>query len=108
MQDGTSMDNTELCRTLSLLNAHHHDANISFQERGHIYDVNGDKTFTSVTVVHGFAKPFNPVEVIASMRKRDFARYEGMSDADIQRKWKLNGIDASTRGTKMHYQIGLL
>ena len=107
MQDASSIDNTELCRTLSLLNAHHRDANISFQERGHIYDVNGDKTFTSVTkFVHGFAKPFNPVEVIAGMRKRGLsAEYEGMSDADIQRKWKLNGIDASTRGTKMHYQI---
>ena len=107
MQDASSIDNTELCRTLSLLNAHHRDANISFQERGHIYDVNGDKTFTSVTkFVHGFAKPFNPVEVIAGMRKRGLsAEYEGMSDADIQRKWKLNGIDASTRGTKMRYQI---
>ena len=39
-----------------------------FQEKGHIYDVNGDKTFTSVTkFVHGFAKPFNPVEVIAGI-----------------------------------------
>ena len=33
MQDASSIDNTELCRTLSLLNAHHRDANISFQEK---------------------------------------------------------------------------
>lgn len=101
------IDSTELCRTLSLLNVHPRDAHISFQEKGHIYDVDGDKTFTSVTkFVHGFAKPFNADEVIAGMRKRGLsAEYEGMSDSDIRRKWKLNGIDASTRGTKMHYQI---
>lgn len=101
------MDSTELCRTLSLINAHHRDLHISFQDIGHIYDVNGDKTFTSVTkFVHNFAKPFNPTEVIAGMRKRGLSvEYEGMSDSDIRRKWKLNGIDASTRGTKMHYQI---
>ena len=103
----TDMDNTELCRTLSLLNAHHRDSHISFQEKGHIYDVDGDKTYTSVTkFVHGFAKPFNPTEVIAGMRRRGMSpEYDGMSDDEIRRKWKLNGIDASTRGTKMHYQI---
>ena len=106
-EESVCMDNTELCRSLSLLNAHERDSHISFQEFGHIYDVDGDKTFTSVTkYVHGFAKPFNANEVIAGMRKRGLSpEYEGMTDADIRKKWKLNGIDASTRGTKMHYQI---
>ena len=106
-EESICMDNAELCRSLSLLNAHERDSHISFQEFGHIYDVDGDKTFTSVTkYVHGFAKPFNANEVIAGMRRRGLSpEYEGMTDADIQRKWKLNGIDASTRGTKMHYQI---
>lgn len=107
MQEKGEIDNTELCRTLSLLNAHHRDSHISFQDVGHIYDVDGDKTFTSVTkFVHGFAKPFNASEVIAGMRRKGLsAEYEGMSDWEIKQKWKRNGIDASSRGTKMHYQI---
>ena len=107
MQKEIPSDATELCKTLSLLNAHPRDGHIKFQEEGHIYDIDGDKSYTSVTkFVHSFAEPFNAVRVIAGMRKRGLSsEYEGMSDADIQRKWKLNGIDASKRGTKMHYQI---
>ena len=40
---------------LEIINQHNRDKNIKFYEEGHIYDVKGDKTYTSVTTfVHSF------------------------------------------------------
>ena len=34
---------------LKTLNSHERDKNIFFEEKGHIYTINGDKGYTSVT-----------------------------------------------------------
>ena len=45
---------------LAIKNAHIRDKNISFEEEGHKYTVNGETDYTSVTTwIHSFIENFN-------------------------------------------------
>jgi len=91
---------------LSDKNPHERDKNISFQERGHIYNVNGDTKYTSVTtwVKNKFEK-FDADKIIDSMMsssKWEQNKYYPMTKKEIKNLWKQNGCEASKQGTIMH------
>ena len=92
--------------SLEKRNSHPRDGDIQFFEEGHIYDVRGDRTYTSsTTFIHQFFETFNADEVIAGMRSRRTwatSEYNGMTDDEIKAKWEANGKQASELGTKMH------
>ena len=94
---------------LDTINAHERDQSISFEEEGHVYTVNGDKTFTSVTTfVHRLFYPFNENRIIDRMMnsaKWPQNKYYGKTKEEIKEIWKNNRIDSTTRGTKLHKYI---
>ena len=85
------------------------DNNISFQEEGHKYKVNGETDYTSVTTyIHTLGESFNENQVIKKMKKSknwENSKYFGKSDEEIKKIWSDNRIFAATAGTKMHYDI---
>jgi len=96
---------------LSIVNEHDRDKHIQFEDEGHLYIVDGDSNYKSVTtVVSQFHEHFNANEVIRKMRisGKKFLPgevYHDMTDADIKKLWKENGCKASTAGTIMHFNI---
>ena len=94
-------------RRLSFKNLHDRDQHIKFQEKGHIYTVKGKTGYTSVTtLVHKHSKPFDENAAVKRiMENQNNEKYKGMTESDIKMLWKVNGIEARTMGTKMHYGI---
>lgn len=92
---------------LSFKNSHKHDKHINFQEKGHIYTVKGKTGYTSVTtLVHKYSKPFDEKGAIQRILQNNTnEKYKGMTADEISMLWKINGIEARTLGTKMHYGI---
>jgi len=100
---------------LANANKHARDSCISLKEIGHIYTVTydgcleGDTGFTSVTTfIHSFIENFDADKIINNMMKSSNwsnNKYYGMTKPEIKLMWKNNGIEASTAGTKMHYDI---
>ena len=91
------------------VNPHPRDAAITFDEGPHIYTVNGDSSFMSVTTFNGehFSK-FDPDSVIKKMMRSPNwmnSKYYGMSADEIKASWSTNGKDASQLGTDLHYYI---
>ena len=87
-------------------NSHIRDKNITFQEKGHIYNVNGDTKYTSVTtwVKNKFEK-FDSDKIIDTMMnspKWTTNKYYGMTKYEIKQLWNKNGKEASEKGTQMH------
>lgn len=99
---------------LALKNPHPRDANISFQEEGHIYTVCGQTDYTSVTTfIHSHFRHFD-AEAIADkiLTNRKYKtdpsyKYYQRSKEDILAEWAQNGAEASKLGTQMHYNIEL-
>ena len=91
------------------------DANISFQDKGHIYTIKhdgksgNDTGFTSVTTfVHSFVEKFDADKIIDNMMRSarwPDNKYYGMTKPEIKKLWTDNGIEASGAGTKLHYDI---
>ena len=94
---------------LENLNKHERDSHISFDEGPHIYTIDGDSNFTSVTKWnHSHFPHFNADKIIKKMMKSNKwteNKYYGMSAYEIKALWKKNGKEASEAGTKMHYDI---
>ena len=97
-------------------NAHVRDANISFQDEGHIYTIkhggksdDGDTGFTSVTTwLHSLFEKFDADKIINNMMKSSRwseNKYYGMTKSEIKDLWNANGQAASSAGTKLHYDI---
>ena len=91
---------------LSLLNPHERDAHISFQENGHIYTINGQRNFKSVTTwVKGYFSKFNADVIINKMMnspKWQQNKYYGKTKFEIKAEWNSNGDTAAKLGTEMH------
>ena len=91
---------------LSTLNPHVRDANISFQEYGHIYTINGMKSYKSVTTwVKSHFSKFDSDAIINKMMnspKWPNNKYFGKTKEDIKQEWKMNGDIAAKLGTEMH------
>ena len=95
--------------TLAKINPHERDAAISFDEGPHIYTINGDSSFTSVTTWnHSHFKEFDADLIIDKMmksKKWPNSKYFGKTKEEIKAGWKKNALSASTAGTKLHYDI---
>ena len=94
---------------LSNKNPHERDSNITFDEGPHIYTIDGESNYTSVTTWnHSHFIKFNADKIINKMMKsRNWknSEYYGMTKQKIKDKWDKNRDEASAAGTKMHYDI---
>jgi ATP-dependent exoDNAse (exonuclease V) beta subunit len=94
---------------LANLNPHERDSHISFDEGPHIYTIDGDSDFMSVTKWnHSHFPHFNAKKIIDKMmasKNWPQSKYFGMTPQQIKDQWSENGRQASDAGTKMHYDI---
>jgi len=91
-------------------NIHERDSHIKFDEGPHIYHIDGDSKFTSVTTWnHSHFKKFDSNKIIEKMmmnkEKWKKNKYFGMSKTEIKNLWRENGRNAAEMGTQMHYDI---
>lgn len=88
---------------------HERDSHIHFDEGPHIYTIDGDNNYMSVTTWnHSHFPHFDADKIIKNMmksKKWPDSQYFGMTPNQIKSLWKNNGIQASSAGTKMHYDI---
>ena len=88
---------------------HERDSHIQFDEGPHIYTIDGDSDFMSVTRWnHSHFPHFNAGKIIKNMMKSKNwknSKYFGMEPDAIKKLWRDNGQSASKAGTKMHYDI---
>lgn len=85
---------------------HERDKNIQFEEKGHVYTINGKRGYTSVTTwIKSFFKKFDADKIINNMMnspKWPTNKYYGMSKDEIKMLWNNNGDNAAKLGTDMH------
>ena len=85
---------------------HERDNNIKFEEKGHIYTINGKRGYTSVTTwIKQFFKKFDADKIINNMMKSanwNTSKYYGMTKDEIKLLWNNNGDNAAKLGTDMH------
>lgn len=91
-------------------NKHPRDKCITFDEGPHIYTINGDSDYMSVTTWnHSHFSHFDADKIIDKMmmsRKWGPAhKHWGKTKEQIKKEWDENGKKASLAGTKMHYDI---
>jgi len=87
-------------------NPHKRDKNITFDEEPHIYTINGDSSFMSVTTWnHIHFKQFDSMNIIKKMNRGENSKYYGMTDQEILAMWEENRNNSAKAGTKMHYDI---
>ena len=90
-------------------NKHERDTHIKFDEGPHIYTIDGDSDYSSVTTWnHSHFPKFNADNIIKKMmssKKWPESEYFGMRPREIKEKWRNNGKEASEAGTKMHFDI---
>jgi|TARA_B100001094_G_C18192016_1_gene807942 ATP-dependent exoDNAse (exonuclease V) beta subunit len=102
------MENVNL-EYLSQKYPHERDSHILFDEGPHIYTIDGDSSFTSVTTWnHSHFFHFNGDKIIDKMMSSNNwtkNKYYGKTKQEIKDIWERNRIEASTAGTKMHYDI---
>lgn len=91
-------------------NIHPRDKHIEFDEPTHIYTIDGDSNYKSVTTwIHDFFPYFDADHVIAKMRAgKNWGpsnKYYGLTNEEIKEGWKQNGQEAAMLGTAMHLNI---
>jgi hypothetical protein len=90
-------------------NPHKLDTHITFDEGPHIYTIDGDSDFMSVTRWnHSHFPHFNANKIITRMMNSPYwekNKYYGLTKEEIKKQWNDNGRKASADGTKMHYDI---
>ena len=91
------------------MNPHPRDKRIFFDEKPHIYYIDGKAYDTSVTKwIHSYFPHFNADLIIAKMmksKKWPQSKYFGKTAEEIKKEWSDNGKKASAAGTKLHYDI---
>ena len=94
---------------LAKLNCHPRDKRIIFDEKPHIYYVDGAPMDISVTGwVHKHFPHFDADKVISKMmksKKWPQSQYFGKTPEEIKKIWSDRGKEASEAGTKLHYDI---
>ena len=96
---------------LSKKNPHERDSHITFEEGPHIYTIDGDSDFMSVTTWnHIHFGHFDADEIITKMERKDYFdnprhKYYQKTRQDIKDMWEKNRVESSEAGTKMHYDI---
>lgn len=88
---------------------HPRDDHISFDEGPHIYTIDGDSDYTSVTTwVHKHFPAFDSNKIIDGMMrspKWPQNKYYGKTKEEILAIWDANKNEAAAAGTKMHFDI---
>ena len=91
------------------MNHHERDNHIIFDEEPHIYTIDGDSSYTSVTTFcHSHFKKFDADLIIKKMMESKYwykNKYYGKSSEEIKNEWEINRNNAAEMGTKMHYDI---
>ena len=94
---------------LARKNPHFRDEMITFDEGPHIYTINGDSGFTSVTTWnHSHFEKFDADKIIQRMmssKRWPQSKYFGKSVEEIKAMWDANRDSAAAAGTAMHYDI---
>tara|TARA_B100001250_G_C19355387_1_gene595205 strand:- start:47 stop:376 length:330 start_codon:yes stop_codon:yes gene_type:complete len=90
-------------------NPHERDTHITFDEGPHIYTIDGDSDFMSVTTWnHSHFEHFDADKIIQKMMsgpRWQESKYYGKTPEEIKAGWEANRDEAATAGTKMHYDI---
>lgn len=96
---------------LEKINKHERDDHITFEPKSHVYTVDGDSDFTSVTTYnHAHFEVFDSDGIIQKMKAGknwSKSKYFGMTDQEIKDMWKANANEAALLGTAMHESIEL-
>lgn len=94
---------------LAKKNFHPRDACITFEEGPHVYTINGDSNYLSVTSWnHSHFSHFDADKIIDKMMSSyrwPQSKYYGKTKDEIKAGWELNGKLASEAGTEMHLNI---
>lgn len=95
---------------LNIVNKHTRDENIEFFEEQHVYIINKDPNFISVTgLVKLTFPPVNPDTIISKIRRSSkydsTNKYFNMTDEEIKNLWYATGAEACSRGTSLHKNI---
>ena len=94
---------------LQNLNSHPRDQHITFDEGPHIYTIDGDSNYTSVTTFnHSHFERFDADKIIANMmasKNWTKSKYYGKTASEIKAGWDANRDSASAAGTAMHLDI---
>ena len=94
---------------LSNKNQHKRDQDTSLDEAMHIYNINGETDYTSMTTfIHSLFNKFDEDKIITNMMSSpnwSKNKYYGKTREEIKELWEKNRIEASTAGTNMHYDI---
>lgn len=90
-------------------NKNERDKNANLDEATHIYNINGETDYTSMTTfIHSLFEKFDDDKIITNMMnssKWHENKYYGMSREEIKELWKKNNSQSTNAGTKMHYDI---
>ena len=85
------------------------DSHIKFDEGPHIYTIDGDSNYLSVTTWnHVHFEKFDADKIIANMMKSKNwynSKYYGQTPEEIKDGWEKNRDAAASAGTKLHYDI---
>jgi len=94
---------------LATKNPQKRDKNTTLDEATHIYNIQGNTTYISMTTfIHTLVEPFDEEKIITNMMESqnwEKNKYYGLSREEIKSLWEKNRIEASTAGTKMHFNI---
>jgi ATP-dependent exoDNAse (exonuclease V) beta subunit len=94
---------------LSNLHPHERDDHISFDEVPHIYTIDGDSDFMSVTTwIHSHFEHFDADAIITRMMRGNRwtqSKYYGKTPGEIKEGWEKTRDEAATAGTAMHLDI---
>ena len=89
---------------LATINAHPRDSHISFDEGPHIYTIDGESDYTSVTTWnHSHFPHFDSDKIIDTMmssKKWPNTTYFGKTKEEIKKLWSDNGKKASEQELK--------
>lgn len=93
------------------VHTHPRDQCIVFDEEPHVYYVNGNPDNVSVTtLVHQYFPKFDADVIISRMmnsKNWKNSKYYGKTADEIKNQWTSTGLDATTKGTRMHLSIEL-
>ena len=90
-------------------NTHPRDKNIRFKESGHIYTINGNSNYKSVTTwLNSYFEKFDADSIIDKMMispKWSTNKYFGKTKIEIKTLWRQNGDESARLGTRLHKLI---
>ena len=102
-------ENTNTINTLAIKNPHERDTHITFDEGPHIYTIDGDSDYMSVTTWnHKHFEKFDADAIITKMMSGpnwNNSKYYGLTREEIKAQWEANRDSAASAGTAMHYDI---